>query len=395
MSTPTRRSLPLVLCSLAVLAAGPLAAQDSPDLLDRARRLREVEAQRVEKEFQDARVFAYRLVRSEPGRLATAQARIRDTLGQVQDDTSLDPQRRALLVRTLKWDLDNLGAEVARRSSARAPDRVPQAIDGSARGIRDARQAERRQSHQEAASIMDARARQIADARGDRRLSGERFIGVQRGIETSATAPASDYDFPPDWLEKSKRRSPAAKLAPQERALLTALNQPLSVDFKEETFTSVLDYLQKKAGLSIAVDRQALAEVMVTYDSLITLRLQKVSTRTVLKRLLADLNLAYYIKDGTIQVTSIARAREMVVARAYYIGDLVSFINPFLPPALNQLQMAQTIQTIMNTIQAQVDPQSWRTNNPEAAGTITYDPITMSLIIKQTAEVHSMLGGGH
>src|SRR5919197_6520316 len=111
MSIPTRRSLLFVLCSLALLAARPLAAQESPDLLDRARRLRQIEAQRIEKEFKEAREFAYRLVRSEPGRLATAQARIRDTLGEVQDDTSLDSQRRALLVRTLKWDVDNLAAE--------------------------------------------------------------------------------------------------------------------------------------------------------------------------------------------------------------------------------------------------------------------------------------------
>jgi hypothetical protein len=394
MSTPTRRSVLLVLSSLALLAARPLAAQDSPDLLERARRLRQVEAQRVEKEFKEAREFAYRLVRSEPGRLGTAQARIRDTLGLVEDDTSLDPQRRALLVRTLKWDVENLAAE-ARQRSARGPDRVQQVTEEYARGIREARQAERQRLHQEAASIIDARSRQIADARGDRKRSGEGFLGVQRGVEASATAPASDYDLPADWAEKSKRRSPSAKMTPQEKALLDALKQPISVDFSQETFTAVIDYLEKKAGLSIVVDRQALAEVNVTSDSLITLRLHKVATRTVLKRLLADLNLAYYIKDGTIQVTSIARAREMVVARAYYIGDLVSFADPFLPPVLNQLQMAQTIQTIINTIQAQVDPQSWRANNPEAAGTITYDPITMSLIIKQTAEVHYMLGGGH
>jgi hypothetical protein len=383
-----------VLCSLALLTARPLAAQESTDLLDRARRLRQVEAQRIEKEFKEAREFAYRLVRSEPGRLATAQTRIRDTLGQVQDDTSLDAQRRALLVRTLRWDLDNLAAE-ARQRSARGPDPVKQAGQDYARGVRDVRPDERQRLHQEAASVIDSRSRQVADARGDRRQGGERFVGVQRGVETSATPPASDYDLPADWVEKSKRRSPAAKLTPQEKALLDALKQPISVDFKEETLSSVLDYLEKKAGLSIVVDRQALSELNLTSDSLITLRLHKVATRTVLKRLLADLGLAYYIKDGTIQVTSIARAREMVVTRAYYIGDLVNFVNPGYPPILNQLQMAQAIQTLINSIQSQVDPQSWRANNPEAAGTITYDPLTMSLVIKQTAEVHYMLGGGH
>jgi hypothetical protein len=50
---------------------------------------------------------------------------------------------------------------------------------------------------------------------------------------------------------------------------------------------------------------------------------------------------------------------------------------------------------IVNSITTQIDPQSWRNNNPDAPGTITFDPITMTLIIKQTAEVHLALGGGH
>jgi hypothetical protein len=32
-------------------------------------------------------------------------------------------------------------------------------------------------------------------------------------------------------------------------------------------------------------------------------------------------------------------------------------------------------------------------NNPEAGGTITFDPITMNLIVRQTAEFHYKFGG--
>jgi hypothetical protein len=85
----------------------------------------------------------------------------------------------------------------------------------------------------------------------------------------------------------------------------------------------------------------------------------------------------------------------MVTTRTYYIGDLTTFANPNLPPVLNQLQMLQNIAMIVNSITTQIDPQSWRNNNPDAVGSITFDPITMTLIIKQTAEVHMALGGGH
>src|SRR6266566_2281775 len=84
---------------------------------------------------------------------------------------SIPTRRSLLLVRTLKWDVDNLAAEADRQRSARGPDRPQQATADYARGIRDARQAERQRVHQEAASLIDARARQVADARGGRMRS--------------------------------------------------------------------------------------------------------------------------------------------------------------------------------------------------------------------------------
>jgi hypothetical protein len=109
--------------------------------------------------------------------------------------------------------------------------------------------------------------------------------------------------------------------------------------------------------------------------------------------MLADLGLTYVIKDEAIQITTPARARDMMVTRVYYIGDLVGTTNVFLPPLLNQLQMSQAIATIIQAVQTEVEPGSWQTNNGN--GTIVYDPITMSLIIKNSAEIHYLLGGGH
>ncbi len=54
--------------------------------------------------------------------------------------------------------------------------------------------------------------------------------------------------------------------------------------------------------------------------------------------------------------------------------------------------MAQTIQLIMQTIVQNVEPSSWQVNNPDAGGTITFDPVRMAIVVKQTAEMHLMLG---
>ena len=40
-----------------------------------------------------------------------------------------------------------------------------------------------------------------------------------------------------------------------------------------------------------------------------------------------------------------------------------------------------------------IDPQSWKVNNPDAEGVMAFDPISMTLIVKQTAEVHFMMYG--
>jgi hypothetical protein len=41
-----------------------------------------------------------------------------------------------------------------------------------------------------------------------------------------------------------------------------------------------------------------------------------------------------------------------------------------------------------------VDPASWQGVSERGYGTISYDPATMSLVVRQTAEMHYMLGGG-
>jgi hypothetical protein len=48
---------------------------------------------------------------------------------------------------------------------------------------------------------------------------------------------------------------------------------------------------------------------------------------------------------------------------------------------------------IVEMIKGSVDPNSWRDNGGE--GTIVFDPRTLSIIVKQTSEVHSILGSGY
>jgi hypothetical protein len=379
--------------ALPLFAAGPAAAQSRDPLPDVRARLA-VEAQRVEQMVKNGRDYAYRIVRSDPANLGAARDRIRSLIVAVEDDKSLRPERRSALLRALKSDLTTLAAAaVDRRPRAEfVPQRQAQADMHRADDVQRATAGQR--NFKDIQALFNSRALALADARRLPQQKAEGFRATQVQVDKSATPVAEDITFPDDWAEKSKRRSPGNKLTAKERAIMEALAKPISVDFENNTLSSVLEWLGKVMGHDIITDKQALEEVGATYESMVTLKLRNVTARTVLRKILADLNLTYVVRNETIQVTSIARAKEMVTTRTYYIGDLVNFVNPNLPPALNQVQMLQNIAIVVNSITTQIDPQSWNKNNPDAPGAITFDPITMTLIIKQTAEVHMALGGG-
>jgi hypothetical protein len=385
----------LLAAALGVLPAGPLPAGERDPLPDAKARLK-IEAQRVEKEFTQERAAAYKLVRRSDPQYVKAAEKIYTLLSMVRADTSLAPRRREQLIVTLKADLKTLKdiAGERRRSAGRDEDAASRlAVRDEVRRFTEERRGKRRRERvREADSVRSSRGRAVADASDLRRMRGERYIAALREVEKSAMPDGRVIRFPKDWVEKSKRRGTGIKMTDKERKILRVLNTVIKADFNEDSFRDVIDYLEKATGLSFSIDKRALDEVNVNYETTVKLKLRG-TVRSVLKRVLADLGLAYVVKDEQIQITSLARAKEMTTTRVYYIGDLAGVVDVRLGPVYGQLAMLQNVAQIIGLIKQQVDPQSWQSNNPEAPGTITFDPVRMAVIVKQTAEVHFMLGG--
>lgn len=421
MSMSSRRGWSWALV-LGFLAAGPATAADDPDLLKETKRRREVSAQRLEAMVREGLLDAARLQRTRP---ASAAELLRDLLRQIEEDISLPPERRAALGRRLRGSLRNL-EDNGNRETGRGLEEVTRQAELTTRRVEDERRragayrlsrqmqqlaelrragrldeanrlsAELSARHPDNPAVTAARRTtaigdRVADARNRRNESGERLLGVGREIEKSSAPPIEDMELPRDWREKSLRRSPGSKLTDKERATMKALETTIQADLTG-TFSQAIDYLQTVLGQTIVLDAQAMKEVNVTSETPVNLKLRKATTRTVLKKLLAEHDLAYIIKDETIQVTTAARAREALTTRSYYVGDLASLSDVSFGPGLNQVQALGSIAIIMDMIQSQVDPQSWRING--GSGSITFEPFTMSLIVRQTAEVHMMMGGG-
>ncbi len=369
------------LLALAVMAAPGLLRADP--LADASARLK-IEAQRVEREFTDTRAAAYRLVRTDSPRLADALEKIDGLLALVGDSRALSDQTRKDYIATLRYDRSKLReiAEERRRASERSAPPVrttpsrPTPSDTAGKGRVD-----------DVKSRIDRTKGLVADGRIAKLDNAERRTGVMTGVEKSAKPETADYTFPKNWKELSERRSGAVKMTETERKIMTTLDKQYEVDFERTPYQDVMDYLRKVTGLPISVDKRALEEAGQSYDSPVTLK-TRLSLRAILKKINGEMGMAYVIKDETVLITSQARANTMTVTRAYYLGDMVAVTGLNLDPITTQLLIQQRANMIISTVMSKVDSGSWKSNNPDATGVITFDPLTMSLIVKQTAEFH-------
>jgi hypothetical protein len=125
----------------------------------------------------------------------------------------------------------------------------------------------------------------------------------------------------------------------------------------------------------------------------VSLQARGVSARTALRQILAAQGLTFVVKDEAIQVVTVEKARDMLVTRAYYLGDLAQGVGQFggitAGPLLNFQNTMQNVDALIKAIQGSVDPLSWKPNGPCS---ITFHFPSMSIIVRASAEVHSSLG---
>jgi hypothetical protein len=418
------RCLLVVCCALGGAAA---QAQSGRDLLEEYKQKQAINAQKLENEVRTAILDAQKLLPTDP---VKAVERLENALQRVQDDRALTESRRTALVKDLK---DRLAT--ARVAARRAPDRdadrdAKRAAEIGQRSAQERQALDDRQQQQLLANIRDLQkqgrygeasklaadaverfpnsvaarstgrlmsaADQLQELRALRSEREFRTALVFMDVERSAMPPKGDIEFPSraKWLEISKRKSRLNPLTEKEKAILDALNKPITIDLKDAKFEEVIAYLEEKTGLTFLVDKNALEQAGVGYDTPITVKARGVSLRSIFRKVLGELNLAYVIKDELLQITSAERAKNMMTTRAYYMGDLVGVGGFNFGPLGNALQVYNDVTQMIATIVQTVDPDSWEINGHGGAGTITFNPGTMTLIIKNTAEVHYSLAGG-
>jgi hypothetical protein len=406
------------------LAAAPAAfAQPPGDLIDQTRRLQAVAGQQLESDVRTGLAEGNRLADK-----AEAVKRYKALLQRVEADTTLPEDRRAGLKRTLQDRIrlaetaaavnkDDSPAGKGRTQFAEGPPakaatattpaddaEIKKAIAGiavmNAQGKRaDAqRQAqELLRKHPDNVSVqvlngISTSFTSQADAAAVRNQTERGRVGVALGEARSFVPATNDLEFGPDWKRISEERLKKYGQSAEDKALLETLSAPMKVEFKGTRFQDVMDYMSNQMKRTIFLDKSAMEEGQITYDTPITFSTRgPVTTRVALRKVLSDLNLTFVIRDGVIHVTNTTRAKDLMVTRVYDIGALVMGNNIAQPGVALDPQLAQNVQAIIDMIVQSVDPSSWVGRG--GTGMIGYNIPTHSLIIRQSAEIHSMIGG--
>ena len=415
-----RKNLITIAATFMVIASitnSTVMAED--ELVTRARQLREVAIQKRENEAKQALTESLRLSKLS---LTRAAEYLKPILESIESDELLPAEKRESLARGIRSQIKvyekNVGVSASKnldavQSQAQANERIAD-IDRTARENeklsrnidsiknlrKDGQTAEANRSFDELAKKYPnnlevqalGRLSKFQDNIGAesklRATRSDMMLALQRDILKASIPVSGDISFPDDWVEKSKRRTAGAKVSEEDRKIMNTMSSPLTFSLKNEPFQSFLDIMEKQFGSPLVIDQQALQLMNITTETPITVNSRGWSTRTILRKVLSDLGLSYVIKEKTIHITSPDRAKETMTTRAYPIGDIIGNMNMNMPGNYNQAVFIQNVQNIMNSIMA-LDPKSWQ---PEGAGSIVFEPSTMSLIIRQTAEFHFLVG---
>src|SRR5262245_44567861 len=333
----------VVALAAGLLLAGSAAAQAprGSDLLEQYRNKTSVAAQQFENEIRDAIADAQRLARTDPAKAASVP---RKPTTPVEPPTALTAPRRDSLKRDLQERIRVAEADARRGADQESGKAAKADAAGGRRAEQDRRAAEQEQISRSLSNIRalqadgkseeatrlaadlaarypDNPAAQVAgrttamadrvnDARRLQSESERRVAAAFRDVDRSAMPPLGDIEYDPvRWREITKMRKNTPKLTAQEKAILDALNGTSTLDLQDAKFEEFIDYLEKVTGQSILLDKGSLEQVMVTYDTPVKVKANRLAMRTVLRKVLSELGLTYVVKDETIQVVSVEKAK--------------------------------------------------------------------------------------
>ncbi len=195
----------------------------------------------------------------------------------------------------------------------------------------------------------------------------------------------------------------------REREIVRRLTRPITLNFADTPLRQVLEDIRSWEGLNMYIDKLSLDQEGISLDQPVTIKLENVSLKSALTLLLRSNRLTYLIKDEVLQITTESKVRGPLVTTTYLVADLVIspsdfgllgtsaqptselMGSPAAPGGTPECSFPSATQEreLIRLITSTVAPASWTEKG--GAGTINYFPLTMSLFVNQTQDIHEQI----
>ncbi|MDX2035767.1 MAG: type II secretory pathway, component PulD, partial [Isosphaeraceae bacterium] len=148
-------------------------------------------------------------------------------------------------------------------------------------------------------------------------------------VRDSISMPKDFKDLTNRRRELNKRLDNSATVA--SLAIQRKMEEPVSLNFKDQTLDEAITFLQNYTGLNIVPDNKAFLEEGITRETKVNLSVNGMKLKTALKFLLRPLGLTFRLEDDALLITSPQSSTANTFSRTYPVGDLV--IGPNRTPA--------------------------------------------------------------
>ncbi len=286
----------------------------------------------------------------------------------------------------------------------------------------------------------------------NRRNKEEGFLDAMQSVdEANIIDPKVNRNgiaYPKNFREMTERRrkmqlSDNRQKTVQELSIEKKLNEPITLNLQDQTLDEAIKFISNYTGLNVIVDPKALNDEGLSRDSKVSLTANSIRLKNALKFMLRPLGLTYKAEDDVLLITSPQASRDSTYTWTYPVADLVvppntaQLSNPTgsgylvgspsdgMPVQANGSTVGGNIQPVkvsqktvsvadmmplIQLISSTIAPNTWKIADPtgesgaygmggafggaDAAadvaqpGSITPFLLSISLIIRHTAEVH-------
>ncbi|MEK6261169.1 MAG: hypothetical protein AABP62_21425 [Planctomycetota bacterium] len=156
----------------------------------------------------------------------------------------------------------------------------------------------------------------------------------------------------------------------EDAAIFQRLAEPQILNVSEAPLSEPLELLASRGRFRLWIDKETLAADGIDVEQQVTLKLYGTALDTVLHKLLDPLLLTFVIEEGSLVVTTAAKAEEMVSTRVYFTGDI--------PEARSGSDLMAAIQEATSAKWEQVDGE----------GGAMWKAVPEWLVVLQTHQCH-------